>query len=306
MSQSGVSERILFLRRRIAAIEARDATAARDFPRHCEERQRRSNPEPHRGPGLLRCAPNDGDDFLEPLFAARRGALSEIFSARPPDAPAAAAFALAMALRAQAAHGGGALVFILEDMSAREFGLPYGRGLMAAGVDLSRAALVRVRRPREALWAMEEALKSPGCAAVVTEAFLDARLYDLAASRRLLLAARRGGALGVLAPQGTPAARVSSAAELRVEIAAKSAPVPSSALPAARPPLSPLAPFLWRLRVLKARAGLLGAPGEIDPAQWRHIAFDPERVAFRHAFPERFPAEARDRPPVAAPSRRRA
>ncbi|KAF2992069.1 hypothetical protein OGR47_00800 [Methylocystis sp. MJC1] len=310
MSQSGVSERILFLRRRIAAIEARDATAARapltqDRARHCERSEAIQDSDVALDCFVADAPRNDGDDFLSPLFATGRGGLSEIFSARPPDAPAAAAFALAMALRAQAARAGGALVFIIEDMSAREFGLPYGRGLMAAGVDLSRVALIKVRRPREALWAMEEALKSPACAAVVTEVFLDARLYDLAASRRLLLAARRGGALGVLAPQGTPAGRVSSAAELRVEIAANRSAQPAP-LASARPPLSPLAPFLWRLRVLKARAGLLGAPGEIDPAQWRDIAFDPERVAFRHAFPERLPAEARDRPPVAAPSRRRA
>ncbi|HEY8066472.1 MAG TPA: hypothetical protein VIF40_17375 [Methylosinus sp.] len=284
MSQGGVSERILFLRRRIAAIEARGGAAREsllDCPRHCEERE----------------------DFLDPLFAAGRGSLSEVFPARPPDAPAAAAFALAMALRARAARAGGALVLIVEDMSAREFGLPYGRGLAGAGVDLSRFALVRVRRPREALWAMEEALKSPACAAVVAETFLAPRLYDLAASRRLLLAARRGGALGVLAAQGAEAARFSSAAELRVEIAAR--PAPSPALPSARPPLSSMAPFLWRLRVLKARAGLLGALGAFDPAQWRDIAFDPDRVAFRHAFPERLPAEAPDRPLI-APSRRQA
>jgi protein ImuA len=286
MSQGGVSERILFLRRRIAAIEARGGAAGRESLQDCRRRS------------------EEREDFLDPLFAAGRGSLSEIFPARPPDAPAAAAFALAMALKARAARASGALVFIVEDMSAREFGLPYGRGLAAAGVDLSRFALVRVRRPREALWAMEEALKSPACAAVVAETFLASRLYDLAASRRLLLAARRGGALGVLAAQGAEAARFSSAAELRVEIAARLA-APASTVSTARPPLSLMAPFLWRLRVLKARAGLLGALGAFDPAQWREIAFDPDRVAFRHAFPERLPAEAPDRPLI-APSRRQA
>ncbi len=287
MSQGGVSERLLFLRRRIAAIEARGGAAARESlqdRRRCEE---------------------DGGDFLDPLFAAGRGSLSEIFPARPPDAPGAAAFALAMALKARAARASGALVFIVEEMSAREFGLPYGRGLAAAGVDLSRFALVRVRRPREGLWAMEEVLKSPACAAVVAEIFLEPRIYDLAASRRLLLAARRGGALGLLAAQGAEAARFSSAAELRVETAARPAAPAPPAL-ATRPPLSPLAPFLWRLRVLKARAGLLGALGAFDPAQWRDIAFDPDRVAFRHAFPERLPAEAPDRPSAAPTSRLRA
>ncbi|WP_442755580.1 ImuA family protein [Methylocystis sp. JAN1] len=273
MSQSGLSERVDFLRARIAAIEARGGAA---------------NPP-------ARAA---GGDFLDALPGAGRGGLSEILPASPPDAPAASAFALAMALRVRAARGGGALVFIVEDLSAREFGLPYGRGLAGAGLDLSRFVLVRARRPQETLWAMEEALKSPACAAVVAESFIGPRLYDLSASRRLLLAARRGGGLGLLAPQGTEAARFSSAAELRVEVAA--------ARPHAeerRPPLAPFAPFRWRLRLLKARAGLFG---EIDPSQGRDIVFDPDKAAFRDAFPERFPAEAPDRPAVASLVRRSA
>jgi protein ImuA len=277
MSQGGLSERtgfLGFLRARIAAIEARGGA-----------------------PGASARAVAGGD-FLDALLGPGRGALGEIFPARPPDAPAAAAFALAMALRAWAARGGGAIVFIVEDLSAREFGLPYGRGLAGAGLDLSRFALVRARRPQETLWAMEEALKSPACAAAVAESFAGPRLYDLSASRRLLLAARRGGGLGLLAPQGAEAGRFSSAAELRVEIAAPPPPALSS-----RPPLAPFAPFRWRVRVLKARAGLFG---EIDPSQWRDMVFDPEKAAFRHAFPERFSAEAGDRPIIAPPLRRRA
>jgi len=280
MSQGGLSERIGFLRARIAAIEARDGAA-----------------RPRARPA--------GSDFLDALFAGR-GGLAEIFPARPPDVPAAAAFALAMALRARAARGGGAIVFIVEDFGAREFGLPYGRGLAAAGLDLSRFVLLRARRPQETLWTMEEALKSPACAAVVAESAVGPRLYDLASSRRLLLAARRGGGLGLLAPQGTEAARFSSAAELRVEVAAARphAGEPAQQTPrSARPPLAPFAPFRWRLRVLKARAG---AFGQIDPSQGRDIVFDPEKAAFRHAFPERLPAEAADRPAAAPPVRRRA
>lgn len=277
MSQSGASERIGFLRRRIAAIEARGgawaAPAARDAP----------------------------PDSFDALFSPGRAGLSELLPARPPDAPGAAAFALALALRARAARGGGALVWIIEDFSAGEFGLPYGRGLAAAGVDLSRFALIRARRPRETLWAMEEALRSEACASVVAESFLPARLYDLSASRRLLLAARRGGGLGLLLAQGAAASRFSSAAELRLEIAAASSPPMRP-----RPALSPAAPFLWRLRVMKARASLLSEAGETDPAQWRDLAFDPQRAVFRHAFPERFPAEACDRPAAAEAQRRRA
>ncbi len=285
MSQGGLSERIGFLRRRIAAIEARDGGPLPRLPdRPGEERS---------------------GDALDALLGSGRGGLSEVLPARPPDAPAAMAFALALALRARAARGGGALVLIVEDLAGREFGLPYGRGLAAAGVDLSRFALVRARRPRETLWAMEEALKSPACAAVVAESFLAPRFYGLAASRRLLLAARRGGALGVLAAQGAEAARFSSAAELRLEIAA-GPPVAGVASRGARPPLSPAAPFRWRLRALKARAGLFGGLGEIDPAQWRDVLYLAEEAVFRHAFPERLSAPPGDRPAAAEPIRRRA
>lgn len=286
MSHGGVSERIGFLRRRIAAIEARDgAASALPAGRLADLSADLS-------------AMGGGGASLDALLSAGHGNLSEALPARAPDAPAAAAFALAMALRARAARGGGALVFILEDLGAREFGLPYGRGLAQAGLDLSGFALIRTRRPRDTLWAMEEALKSPACAAVVAETFLTPKLYDLSASRRLLLAARRGGALGLLAPLApAQGARFSSAAGLRVEVAAAPPPV----LPA-RPPLSPAAPFSWRLRLIKARAGPWGA---IDPAQWRDIVYDPERAAFHHAFPERFPSPAFDRP-AAAPARRRA
>lgn len=285
MSQSGVSERICLLRRRIALIEAREGQVA---------------------PFAAPFAPAFGVDRLDALLGAGRAGLSEILPARAPDAPAAAAFAVAMALRARAARGGGALVVIVEDIAAQEFGLPYGRGLAAAGLDLSRFVLIRTRRPRETLWTMEEALKSPACAAVVAESFLTSRLYDLSASRRLLLAARRGGALGLVAPLAPPKdtapARLSSAAELRVEIAAAASEAGARPPAARSPPLSPAAPFRWRLRLLKARAGW----GEIDPAQWREIAFDPEQTVFRHAFPERLPSEASDRPAAADPQRRRA
>lgn len=263
MSQGGVSERIGFLRARIAAIEAGARRAAA-------------------------CVPARADPF-DALLA--RGALCEALPARAPDAPATAAFALALALRALALRRG-ALVWIVEERGAGEYGLPYGRGLMAAGVDLARLALVRARNPGEALWALEEALRSPACAAAVAESFIPARRYGLAESRRLLLAARRGGGLGLLLAQGAAgeAARFSSAADMRVEIAAAPPAGPHLAI-------APAAPFRWRLRLVKARAGL--TPGAIDPARWRDLAFDPESTVFRDAFSECVPAAPGDGPAAA-------
>ena len=272
MSHGGVSERIGFLRRRIEAIEAREAGARR------------------RGDSLAGGARSVGGAWAPP---GDRRALGEIMPSVGRDAPAAAAFALALALRARHAQGGGALVWIVEDMNAREFGLPYARGLVAAGVDLARFALIRTHRPRETLWAMEEALKSPACPTVVAESHLSAGLYSLSASRRLRLAAHRGGGLGLLLAQNR-ATGGASAADWRIEIAAPADPAPRRApLPA----LAPDAFFRWRLRILKARLDRSGTAA--DPAQWRDLVFNSAEMAFRDAFPESVPAPS-ERRPVAA------
>lgn len=286
MSRSGVSERILFLRRRVAAIEANGASPPAQRP----------------GPG-----PGGEEDARDPLERllndAGGGGLTEIVPSRPRDASAAAAFACALALRAASARPGAPLVWIVEDMAAREIGLPYGRGLMAAGLDPARLVLVRVRRPRETLWAMEEALKT-SAAAVVAESWMAPRLYDLVASRRLSLAARRGAGAGLLLPlrAAGEAGRLASAASRRFEIAAPSDPRGREALAAfgVLVPNTVLAPtaFAWRLRVAKARAGPFGAFA-FDPLLWRDLAFDPQTAVFRHAFPRRLPAPPFDRPAVA-------
>jgi protein ImuA len=273
MSHGGVSERIGFLRRRIAAIEARDSGARRRVDRAAGDGRS----------GGEAWAPPDDD----------RGALGEIMPVIARDAPAAAAFALALTLRRRAIRRGGALVWIVEDMNAREFGLPYARGLVAAGVDLARFALIRTQRPRETLWAMEEALKSPACPMVVAESHLSPALYSLSASRRLRLAAHRGGGLGLLLAQNR-ATGGASAADWRIEIAAPADPAPR------RTPLPALAPdafFRWRLRILKAR---LDGPGTAaDPAQWRDLVFNLEEMAFRDAFPESVSATSGRRPVTA-------
>lgn len=289
MARSGVSERVVFLRRRIASIEARDG--APNLPR-------RTGPTSTPGDPLQRVLEN-------PAFVA----FSEIIPLQPRDAAAAAGFACALALRAAALRAGAGLVWIAEDMAAREIGLPYGRGFEASGVDPGRLVLVRARRPREALWAMEEGLKTRGAAAVIAESWIAPGAYNLAASRRLLLAAQRGGGLGLLlllraAGEG---ARLSSAAPLRFEVAA--APFARAPAPAAGGRRLPLpGPLTWRLRIVKARAGLLGALGDFDPLRWRHIAFDYEKVVFRHAFPDAFsgcvPAATVDRPDSPVQERR--
>jgi protein ImuA len=70
----------------------------------------------------------------------------------------------------------------------------YAPGLAAYGLDPKRILFIQAERDRDALWAMEEALRCKGLAAVVGEA-ADA---DLTATRRLQLAAEESGATGIL------------------------------------------------------------------------------------------------------------
>ncbi len=278
MPPSGARERIVFLRRRIAAIEARDGPLPCGF-----------------GASRKEGAPASAREFFEGLPGAfAQGGLSEIVPARPRDAAAAASFASILALLAATPRGGYA-VWIAEDMAAQEIGLPYAKGLQALGLDPAQLVVARTRDARDTLWTMEEALKR-GIGAVVAESWIAPGAYGLAASRRLALAAQRGGGGGLLlllraANQG---GRLASAARLRFEVAA---PSPPRASKGSGPPLP--GPLGWRLRLLKARLG----SGALDAPEWREILFDPERGAFRHAFPERLPAEACNRPDL-APTRR--
>ena len=84
---------------------------------------------------------------------------------------------------------------ILWCVSAREEALLYGPGLDQAGVVVDRLLIARFRGREEGLWVMEEGLRSAGLDAVVAE--VDGRI-DLTASRRLQLAAEKGGTPGFL------------------------------------------------------------------------------------------------------------
>jgi protein ImuA len=317
MPPPGVRERIVLLRRRIAAIEARDgplrrASGEANALNHAAFEQNRSNAENVIDSRELerassekpvptfasRALASSAQEFFEALPGAfAQGGLSEIVPARPRDAAAAAGFASVLALCAVVPRGASA-VWIAEDMAAQEIGLPYAKGLEALGLDPARLVVARTRDSRETLWTMEEALKRR-VGAVVAESWIAPGAYGLAASRRLSLAAQRGGGLGLLlllraANQG---GRLASAARLRFEIAA---PSPPRATPGCGPPLP--GPLGWRLRLLKARLDA-ACPGGLDAPEWREILFDPDRGALRHAFPQRLPAETCDRPDLAAARR---
>lgn len=140
---------------------------------------------------------------------------------------------------------------------------PYAPALPAFGLDPARVTLVRARRPVDALWALEEALRCPEIAGVVAE---DSG-PDFPASRRLQLAAMDSGVTALLLrPQASalPASALpASAAVTRWRIR----PASSVAGPVAHGSRErTLGAARWRLELLRCRGG---RPHEWQ-AEWHH------------------------------------
>jgi protein ImuA len=129
--------------------------------------------------------------------------LEEVGAAQPADAAAALGFALA---RLAAVPAGRPLVLVTTTAWLRERGRPFARGLARWSAGPERLVWVRADKEADALWALEEALKSGavagGLATVERPAFV--------VTRRLDFAARAGGAAGLLVRVG-PAEDLSAA-----------------------------------------------------------------------------------------------
>ncbi|MFM9862355.1 MAG: ImuA family protein [Micropepsaceae bacterium] len=125
-----------------------------------------------------------------------RGTIHELMPKAVPDIATAAGFAFALAARAEtpAAH----TLYIQHDFTAAEFGRPYLPGLGLTGIDTRALVYLNVPRAEDVLWAMAEALKCRGFAAVIAEFPPATRVLDLTMTRRLALAAQEGGALGLI------------------------------------------------------------------------------------------------------------
>ena len=121
------------------------------------------------------------------------GAMHEVTPSAALHLGAATGFTLALAMLAGAQRP---TVWIQTDFAAAEAGAPYGPGLDLFGLASERLVMLRVPHAIAVLWAMEEALKHRAPGAVIAEMTGDDA--DLTATRRLALAARHGGGLGLL------------------------------------------------------------------------------------------------------------
>lgn len=155
------------------------------------------------------------------------------------DPGASVGFATLLLGRAQAALPGRSLLWIAPDPDA------YPPGLANLGLDAARLILVRAPRAADALWAAEEALRSPAIAAVL----LLGPAPDLTAARRLQLAAETGGGIGLLLRE-TPEESGPGVALTRWRVSPRAA---GAATP------HHLGDPAWEIRLLRARGGRPGA-----------------------------------------------
>jgi protein ImuA len=120
--------------------------------------------------------------------------LHEVAAARESEIATATGFVLPLVAWAA---GQRAVAWIVEDMAIAESGAPYGPGLDCFGLVPEQLTRIAVAHERDVFWAMEEALHCRTVGAVIGE-FRGVHDLGLIASRRLSLAAGRGGATAFL------------------------------------------------------------------------------------------------------------
>lgn len=200
------------------------------------------------------------------------GALNELVAAHP-DRPAAFGFLFTLTALGLEARAGPA-VFVAARRALAEFGGPYGHGLAQLGLDAGRLLLVETKTDKDALWALEETLRS-GAAATVAGTIEGG--LDLTSSRRLNLAA---------APRKTPLVLLNGARATGAGAAATRWRI--AAAPASRDRFGAFAHWRWRVALERSRNG---RPGQWL-IEWNHVA---------HRF--RVVEGLADRPPVAGARR---
>jgi len=198
------------------------------------------------------------------------GVLHEIAAAAHGDRPAAFGFVFALTASALRSRSGPA-VLVVQRRCLADFGAPYGHGLIQLGVDAGRLLLIETKSDKDALWSLEEALRSQSRPAMVAGAISGG--LDLTTSRRLNLAA---------ATHATPltllrasVANGTSAAATRWRIASA---------PAARDRFGAFAHPRWKAALERCRNGRTGK----WLIEWDHVA---HRFSLVEGVADRAPAQ---------------
>ena len=208
-----------------------------------------------------------------PGFSLACGVLNEVAAGSHGSRPAAFGFVFALAalaLRSRPEAKFGPAVLVASRRALAEFGNPYGHGLAQLGLDVARLLLIETRTDKDALWALEETLRSQARPALV--AGMLAGSLDLTISRRLNLAA---------APQGTPLVLLRGASVGGTSAAAARWRI--DAAPAARDRFGAFAHWRWTVALERCRNG---RPGQWL-IEWDHVA---HRFRLAEGVADRAPA----------------
>lgn len=198
------------------------------------------------------------------------GVLHEVAATVHGDRPAAFGFVFALTTAALRSRPGPA-VFVAQRRCLADFGAPYGHGLVQLGLDPGRLLLVETNSDKDALWALEESLRSQSRPAMVAGAI--AGSLDLTTSRRLNLAA--AAHVTPLVLLRTSAATGTSATATRWRIASA---------PAALDRFGAFAHPRWSAALERCRNGRTGK----WLIEWDHVA---HRFRLVEGVADRAPAE---------------
>jgi protein ImuA len=198
------------------------------------------------------------------------GVLHEIAATVHGDRPAAFGFlfaSTAVALRLRP----GFAVLVAQRRCLADFGSPYAHGLVQLGLDAGRLLLVETKSDKDALWALEEALRSPARPAMVVGAIAGG--LDLTTSRRLNLAA---------ATHATPLVLLRSSSATSTSAAATRWRIASA--PATLDRFGAFAHPRWHVTLERCRNGRTGQ----WLIEWDHVA---HRFCLVEGVADRAPAE---------------
>jgi protein ImuA len=182
------------------------------------------------------------------------GVLHEVVATAHGDKPTALGFVLALMASALTVRPGPAVV-VISRRALVDFGRPYGHGLRQLGIDTQRVVLIETLTEKDALWALEEALRSEVRPAAVAGTIGGG--LNLITSRRLNLAAAAFGTPLLLLRTGGLGAPTAAATRWRI-----------GAAPAVRDRFGALVRRQWHAALERCRNG---HPGQWF-IEWNHVA----------------------------------